>query len=222
VAALVFRLRAVLDEWWRELRLACRSLRATPVAAAVAIVSLALGIGANTAIFSLINGLLLRALPVKDPARLVLLTDTSPDHVRVWSYAVGRKVEQRSELFASSAAWSFTRFNLASSGEARLVDGMWASGSFFDTLAAPALLGRTFSEYDDRSAVPLAVIGYRFWQRHFGGSREAIGRPITFDGVRSRLSASCRRPFPVLRSDARSTSSCRSGPSRCCAAATRF
>src|SRR5262245_41097100 len=171
----------------RDLRLAWRMLRATPVVTLVAIASLALGIGANTAIFSVLDSLLLRTLPVRDPARLVLLTDTSPGHVRVWSYAVWSDINRRPQIFDRSAAWSFARFNLASGGETRPVEGMWASGSFFDTLGVAAVLGRTFSDADDRRGGgangPVAVISYGFWQRRFGGAADVLGRSLMVDDV---------------------------------------
>jgi putative ABC transport system permease protein len=179
--------RTPFDDVWRDVRLACRALRATPVVTAVAVTSLALGIGANTAIFSVINSLLLRTLPVRDPGSLVLITDNST-HVRVWSYAVWILIGQRPELFERSAAWSFTRFNLASGGETQFVDGLWASGSFFDTLGVPALVGRTFSEVDDRLGGgpdgPVVMISTGFWQRRFGGSPDVIGRSLALDDVR--------------------------------------
>ena len=182
----VSRASAPLDSIWRDVRLACRTLRMTPVVTAVAIASLALGIGANTAIFSVINSLILRTLPVKDPASLVLLTD-QPTHVRVWSYPIWQQIRQRPELFERSAAWSFTRFNLVSAGETQFVDGMWASGSFFDTLGVPALLGRTFSDLDDRLGGgpdgPVAVISSRFWRRRFGAAPDVIGRSLALDDV---------------------------------------
>jgi predicted permease len=177
----------IVAESWRDLRLACRALRATPIVTLVTVASLALGIGANTAIFALIDGLLLRSLPVRDPSRLVLVTDNSPSHVRVWSYPVWTEIQRRPELFERSAAWSFTQFNLASSGEAALVDGIWASGSLFDTLGVPALLGRTLSEADDRpgggSDGPAIMIGYGFWQRRFGGAPDILGRSLALDDV---------------------------------------
>src|SRR6266446_2781207 len=127
-----------------DLTLAFRSLRATPVVSVVAALSLALGIGANTAIFSIVDGLLLRTLPVRDPARLVLITEGAMTRPRAWSYPVWKQIDQRN-LFGRAAAWSFTRFNLSSGGETAFVDGLWASGSLFETLGVPALLGRTFS-----------------------------------------------------------------------------
>src|SRR2546428_355154 len=129
-----------------DFRLAFRSLRSTPIVTAVAILSLALGIGANTAIFSIIDGLLLRTLPVRDPARLVLITEGAMTRPRAWSYPVWKEIDQRKNLFDRAAAWSSTRFNLASGGETAFVDGLWASGSLFETLGVPALLGCTFSD----------------------------------------------------------------------------
>src|SRR5947208_1615317 len=100
-----------------DLRLAVRSLRATPIVSIVAVLSLALGIGANTAIFSIVDGLLLRTLPVRDPARLVLITEGAMSRPRAWSYPVWKQIDQREGLFDRAAVWSFTRFNLSSGGE---------------------------------------------------------------------------------------------------------
>ena len=171
----------------QDLRLAVRALCATPIVTCVAVLSLALGIGANTAIFSLVNSLLLRTLPVNEPARLVLLTDGAATRPRAWSNSVWEEIQRRPELFERTAAWSFTRFNLSSSGETSVVDGLWASGSFFETLGVRALLGRTLSAADDRRSGgangPMAVISYGFWQREFGGAGDAVGRSIHLDGV---------------------------------------
>jgi hypothetical protein len=107
-----------------------------------AVLSLALGIGANAAIFSIINSLLLRMLPVKDPARLVLLTDT-PTRARSWSYPIWLEIHKRQHLFEDSAAWSFTRFDLSSGGETQFVDGLWVSGSFLEAHGGKAAVGPT-------------------------------------------------------------------------------
>ena len=141
--------RVLFTDVSRDVRLAWRSLTATPLVTLVAVASLALGLGANTAIFSVVDGLFLRTLPVHDPDRLVLLTDASASHVRAWSYAVWREIQSRPGLFGRSAAWSFTRFDLAAGGETQNVEGMWASGSLFDTLGLRAIAGRTLQEDDD-------------------------------------------------------------------------
>jgi predicted permease len=179
-------LRSVIDGLGQDLRLAFRTLVATPVVTTVAILSLALGIGANTAMFSLVNSLLLRTLPVKEPARLALVTDGSAPHIRVWSYPIWEEIRRRPQLFGA-VAWSSTRFNLAAAGETQPVDGLWASGSFFETLGVPALRGRTLSEADDQRGGgadgPVAVISYAFSQTRFGGPAEAIGQTLRLDGV---------------------------------------
>jgi putative ABC transport system permease protein len=175
----------LVDGFWQDLRLGTRALRATPVVTTVAVLSLALGIGANTAIFALIDSLILRTLPVKDPSRLVLVTTTAPG-VAGWSYPVWDHLRQL-ELFESSVAWSVSRFDLASRGETQFINGLWTSGSFFEALGVPAVIGRTFSDLDDQPSGgpdgPVAVISHSFWQRHFDGARDAVGRTLTLDGV---------------------------------------
>src|SRR3954454_13271511 len=173
-----------------DFRMAVRSLRATPIVTVVAILSLALGIGANTAIFTLVDSLLLRALPVREPARLVLVSDASARNTQSWSYPAWQQIEQRPELFESAAAWNFVRFNLADAGETDWADGAWASGSYFDTLGVRAALGRTFSAIDDRHAAgdgPVVVISDGFWQRRFGRAPDVIGRRILLNGVAASI-----------------------------------
>jgi predicted permease len=153
--------------------------------------SLALGIGANTAIFSIVNSLLLRTLPVERPDRLVLLLSSpgvnpnSPFSNPVWEQIR----DHHADLFEASFAVSrrSTRFDLSTGGQTDLVDGVYASGRYFDALGVSPMLGRTFTPDDDRrgggSNGPVAVISYALWQRRFGGSRNAIGKTQTFDGV---------------------------------------
>ncbi len=169
----------------QDVRLALRTLAGTPIVSAVAVLSLALGIGANTAIFSLIDSLLLQTLPVRDPGRLVLLTEDTPNPNPYWNYRVWREIHRRPQPFDGTLAWAGTRFDLASGGETRYVDGLWVSGSFFDVLGVRALLGRTLSEADDVPGGgqdgPVAVISYDFWRRHFGGAPNAIGQTLALD-----------------------------------------
>ena len=171
----------------QDLRLAVRSLRATPVVSVVAALSLALGIGANTAIFSLVNSLLLRALPVKEPAQLAIVTDDTDRGSYSWTNPIWEQIRDRRDLFDTAFAWSTSRFNLASGGETQFVDGIWASGGMFDTLGVPAMLGRTFTPADDARGGgpdgPVAVISYSFWQRRFGGSADALGQHLALDKV---------------------------------------
>jgi putative ABC transport system permease protein len=170
-----------------DLRLAVRSLGASPMSSWLAVLSLALGIGANTAIFSLIDGLLLRTLPVRDPASLVLVSDDSGPGIRSYPYDVWQQIHQRAELFDGTLAWAPWEFGLTSRGEIQVVDGVWVSGSFFDVLGVVPWLGRTLSELDDRRDGgpngPAAVISYGFWQRRFGGAADVIGRALTLDEI---------------------------------------
>jgi predicted permease len=165
----------------QHLREAFRSLAATPVVSGVAILSLALGIGANTAIFSILDSLILRMLPVQAPQQLVLLDRGS------WTNPIWEAIRDRREAFGGATAWSSTRFNLAAGGQTELVDGIWASGQFFDVLGVQAVLGRTFTPEDDRRgggpSGPVAVISYGFWQRRFGGSADVIGKPLMVERV---------------------------------------
>jgi putative ABC transport system permease protein len=178
------RARNMPTGYGHDLRFAIRQLRASPLVSAVAILSLALGIGANTAIFSIVNSLMLRPLPVREPQRLVTLTMRDQGS---WTNPIWEQIRDRHELFDSSCAWSATRFNLASGGETEFVDGLWASGSLFETLGIRAILGRTFTTSDDRRGGgqdgPVAVISYEFWQRRFGGAADAIGRTLNVERV---------------------------------------
>jgi predicted permease len=169
-----------------DLRLAVRALRATPIVSIVATLSLALGIGANTAIFSIVNSLLLRALPVHNPQQLALLTDDVGTG-NAWTYAIWDAIRQRRQAFDGVFASSNMRFNLASGGETDFVNGLWASGNMFDTLGVRAMLGRTFTEADDARGGgpdgPVTVISYGFWQRRYGGAADAIGRTLNIERV---------------------------------------
>ena len=174
-----------------DLRLAVRALRATPVVTLVVVLSLALGIGANTAIFSIVNSLLLRALPVAQPDRLVLLlsnpsvTPGSPFSNPVWEEIR----DHHADLFEQTFAFSrrTTRFNLALGGQTDFVDGVYASGRYFDGLGVAPALGRFFTADDDRrgggSNGPVAVISHAFWQRRFGGSPGVVGTTQPIDRV---------------------------------------
>jgi len=169
-----------VDEIVQDLRFGLRLLRLSPAFTLVAVLSLALGIGANSAIFALVDGVLLKSLPVRDPQRLVLLDDGS------WTNPIWEQVRARQlEISDGAAAWSDVRFDLARAGATEFVEGMWTSGSFFDVLGVPAILGRTFTVADDDRGGgpdgPVAVISYAFWQRRFGGEASVIGRTLTLD-----------------------------------------
>jgi len=182
----------------QDLRYAVRQLRANPGFTAVAVLSLALGVGANSAIFQLVDAVRLRSLPVANPQELVTI-DFAKGSSRSgsWSTRSARmtsvlweQVHGLTEPFTASIAWSATRFNLAPGGEARYAEGQYVSGDFFVVLGVQPWMGRTFTAEDDRAGcgTPGAVVSYAFWQRELGGDRVALGRELSLDG----------RHFPVI------------------------
>jgi hypothetical protein len=207
-----------------DFRDAVRALRATPIVTTVAILSLALGIGANTAIFSILNTLLLRSLPVKDPQQLaIVVIDEDRDS---WTYPIWEQVRSHQDLFAGAAAWSSTRLDAARQGETDFVAGMMVSGRFFDVLGVPVILGRTFTEADDTRGGgpdgPVAVISYEYWQKHFAGAADAIGQPLTLDRVTFTVIGVTAPDFFGPEVGSRYEVAVPFGASnRCCAAATR-
>ena len=159
---------------------AVRTIRRTPGFAAAMIAVTALGISATTAVFGLIDGLVLAPLPVREPARLVWLKDPS------FSYPVFAEVRARgSEIFDGFFAWNLDRLNVQWTSEPEPAEVLMASGDFYSTLGIRAVAGRTFDAADDRiGGGPqgmVAVISYPCWQRRFGGDPSAIGRSVRLD-----------------------------------------
>jgi len=182
-----------IDGAWRDLKYGARLLRLNPGFAAVAILSLALGVGANTAIFQLLDALRIRTLPVVDPGELVEIRIADPVGGRTGNFSgrtpsltnpLWEEIRDRQQVFSDAFVWSSPGFDLTTGGEARTAQGLWVSGGFFSGLGVPALIGRTITTTDDRPncAAPPAVLGYGFWQREYGGSPSAIGRTIALDG----------------------------------------
>jgi predicted permease len=169
-----------LDRLAQDLRYGMRMLAANPGFAATAVLSLALGIGANTAIFSIINGLLLRSLPVPNPGRLVQIVEEggNPD----LSNPIWEEISDRQQGFAGVLAFDTARFDLSNGGESRFAEGLWVSGSYFQTLGVRAERGRVFTADDDRHgggvSGPVAVISHRFWQTNFHGDPQIVGKTL--------------------------------------------
>ncbi len=181
-----------MENIWQDVRFALRQVRRSPGFATSIVFTLALGIGANAAIFGVVNGLLLRPLPVADPYRLVTISSDAAiargyTAGTGWTFAMWEALEPHVEIFAGALAWTPARFDLARSGERQLVEGLFASGGYFATLGVPAILGRMFTASDDRpgggAEGPVAVISYSFWQRRFGGAADIVGSPLVVDGV---------------------------------------
>jgi predicted permease len=179
-----------IDPLLRDLRFALRLMRQTPLVSVVAMLSLALGIGANVAIFSLVNALMLKTLPIHEPDRLVIVgrppaVSSGPAITSVtnpqWEY-----IRDHQDFLAGVAAQGGARFDLNAGGEARPVTGMFVNGRFFDVLGVVPILGRPFTAEDDRRGGgpdgPVAILSYGFWQREYGGDRQIVGRGIYLDG----------------------------------------
>jgi predicted permease len=194
----------LVEQLWTDARYAGRTLVAQPAFALVVIVTLALGIGANTAIFQIIDAIQFRTVPVKDPERLV---EIRPALDGRWGSRTGRRstatyalwdgIRRNQQAMSGVFAWGAARFDLSVSGESRLVDGIWVSGGFFDVLGVPAALGRVFTPKDDERgcAQPGVVLSYAFWQREFAGARSVVGRTIHLDGHVFDVVGVTPRPF---------------------------
>jgi predicted permease len=163
-----------------------RALRASPVLTASAVISLALGIGGTTAIFSILNSLLLKPLPVEDPRELVLVSDGGQNPYFALSYPVWKELRAR-RIFDRSFAWATERVNVAANGETRAAAAVWATGEIFEVLGVRPVLGRALTAADDvrngGAAGPVAVISHAFWQRRFNGAGDVIGRTVSVDRI---------------------------------------
>jgi predicted permease len=173
----------------RDLRYAIRVLRRSPLFAGVAVLSLALGIGANAAIFTLINQLILQQLPVRHPEQLVLLTARgkhygSNNGPNALSYPMYQDFRDRNQVFSGMFARHGATFSLTFEGRTELAAGELVSGNYFPVLGVGAALGRVFTASDDlvQGANPVAVLSYRYWKARFNGDRGVVGRRIVIDG----------------------------------------
>jgi predicted permease len=175
-----------LEECVRDAQYAIRTLRKSPIFAATAVISLGLGIGVNTTIFTLIDALLLRWLPVDHPQELVqviLRTPASSSPRENFSYPLVRALAEQKEVFAAAAGFSSARFSVGSPGSLKRVPGAWVSGAFYETLGLPPVAGRLLTPQDDEPGSPVvAVLSYQYWQREFKGNVETIGQKILIHG----------------------------------------
>ncbi len=181
-----------MTSFWRDLRHALRFLRLSPGFTLVAVLTLALGIGANTAIFQLIDSIRLRTIPVKNPQELgtIRIADRhwgsgqfSSQYSQL-TFAMWEQIRKRQEGFAEIAVWSDERFNLATGGEVRKAKGIRVSGDFFHVLGVQPILGRLLGPEDDQPGCGIsgANISYAFWQRNFAGDASVVGKRLTLDG----------------------------------------
>ena len=204
----------VAEDVVRDIRHAARGLWRSPGFSLAVILTLALGIGGNTAVFSVVDQLLLRPLPYPDGDQLVIVEEsTGPGSRADVSPANWLDWQRESRTFRRFAAWQPWAFTLTGAGEPRRVNAQRVSAEFFPLLGVAPLLGRTISDEDDRpNGPPVAVLSYRAWQEQLGGDRRAIGRTVQLDDapVRDRRRDARRLPLraagcrPVDRISARS------------------
>ena len=173
----------------RDLRYSVRSLRKSPVFLTVAVLSLALGIGANTAIFTLIHQLILQPLPVRDPQQLVMLAgrgkhyggNNGPDKL---SYPMYQEIRDKNEVFSGMFATYPSTVSATFEGRTELIGADFVSGNYFPVLGVGAAVGRVFTASDDliQGGHPLAVLSYGYWRAHFGSDPAVLGRQIVVNG----------------------------------------
>lgn len=177
----------VFEHALQDLRYGLRGLRKNRAFTATAVLSLALGIGANTAIFSLLDALLLRWLPVRDPQELIQLkfrtagSSTADDS---FSYPLARALAEQTDIFAALTAFSGSTFNVGPAGSATQVSGALVTGAYYETLGLHPVLGRLLTPADDQiGAAPVAVISYGYWERRYSHSVAAVGKTMRINGV---------------------------------------
>src|SRR5580698_3438020 len=173
----------------QDFQYSLRTLRKSPVFLAVAVVSLALGIGANTAIFTLINQLILQPLPVKDPEQLVMLAgrgkhyggNNGPDRI---SYPMYQEIRDKNQVFSGMFCTYPSTVSVSFQGGTELIGADFVSGNFFPVLGIGAAVGRVFTASDDliQGGHPLAVLSYGYWRARFGADPSILGKQIVVNG----------------------------------------
>ena len=178
-----------MDTILHDLRYALRVLARNPGFTAIAILTLALGIGANTAIFSVVNAVLLRPLEFRDPSRLVIIAEKSSFPVISTSYQNWVDWREQSHSFESLEATRGTTLTLTGAGEPERLNARMATAGLFPQLRANTIAGRTFTADEDRAGgAAVVLLSYGLWQRRFGSSQEILGKPINLDS----------RPYTVI------------------------
>src|SRR5262245_58627098 len=193
-----------MHSFWQDLRYGVRMLLKQRGLTSIALLSLALGIGANTALFSVVDAMLLKKLPVREPDRLVLFGSRGPREFSVGSYTgnSSRDPVTGERVMTSFPYQSFARFreqpgalsevfafggvglNVNADGQADVASGQAVSGNYYVGLGVPAMIGRTIIDADDKaSASPVAVLSYRYWQRRFSGDAAVVGKQINLNNV---------------------------------------
>ena len=172
-----------MENLLRELRHAARALSKRPGFTLIAVFTLALGIGATTAIFSVVNAVLLEPLPYPEPGKLVRLWEVNADGgTGRWGAPNFLDLRERSESLEAMAAYGSSSATVIARGDAVQIGGSWVSEGFFETLRARFAIGRGFLPEESRNDARVVVIGHGFWQREFGGDANALGETLMLDG----------------------------------------
>jgi predicted permease len=179
-------MRQTVHSWFYDLKHGARSLVKKPAFSVMAILSLALGIGANAAIFSLLDAVLLKKLPVKEPNQLFFLEPNGPPEFKrssKISLPAFESIRQHNDVLSGQCFFSYvTRINAEVNGQAEMVDSQMVSDNFFSVLGVKPVAGRTFIEADNNPGEQAAaVISYNYWQRRFAGSSAALGQTVTLN-----------------------------------------
>ncbi len=180
-----------MSDFLRDVRYGLRLLVKNPGFTAAALLTLAIGIGATTAMFSVVNGVLLRALPFKDPSRLVLIKERLPKlvarPVTIRAFDVDKYARENTS-FEAVAGYIPTDFDVTGHGMPQKAAGLRAGGTLFSLLGTPPLLGRTFTAADDHPDSYVVIVSYRLWKQQLGGAPGVIGETITLD----------RKPYQII------------------------
>ena len=176
-----------IEDFWKDLQYGARMLLKNPGFTLVAVLAFALGIGANTAIFSVVNAVLLKPLPYYDPQRLVLVTEVAGDKEGGWIDEYAGSIDYilwqtESKVFDHLVAFTSGNIFLTGRGEPERLDSVWATANLFPSLGVAPQLGRTFTPEEDRSGgARVVILSHSFWQRRFGGDPAIIGQSLTLD-----------------------------------------
>jgi predicted permease len=179
-----------IEDFLMDIHFGLRMLRKNPGFTAAAVIALALGIGANTAIFSVVNGVLIRPLPYRDPSRLVVVSALNQKTQEIFPLCDADFLDWRAQnqVFSDIAAFSASGFNITGSGRPEQVRGDVVTAEFFPTLSVIPVLGRTFLPSEDRpGSPPMAVLSYNLWQSHYASDPGVIGQAIVLNGLSTTI-----------------------------------
>ena len=190
---------------WQDLRYGARSLLKNPGFSLVVVITLALGIGANTALFSVVNGVLLNPLPYPQPDQLVTFHQSKPNFdTGAIPYPNFRDLQRQNQTFSSMAISRGFGFSLVGTGEAERVNARLITADFFTVLGVKPALGRTFAPGEDESGSPVVLISADLWQRKFGAAADVLEKSLTLDDKSYSINAKVTSgPSGFFRLDAK-------------------